>query len=76
MDFKTLVLTIVGNIFIVVFVIRAFGAYMQKERGEMIQEVIYATVFVGFIYFTDQVIGILKVLWNLTFGTWFGVPAS
>lgn len=72
MTFEELALKIIGNIFLVVLVVRAFGAYLKKEWGDLITELIFAVILAGFIYFTDQMINVLKFLWNLTIGAWFG----
>lgn len=72
MSFEELVLKILGNIFMVIAAVRAIGYYVKKEWGEMIGHVIFSVVLAGFIYFTDQTLGIFKFLWNVTFGAWFG----
>lgn len=76
MEFQELALKIVGNIFTVVFLVRALGAYIKKDWGDMISQIVFAVVLVGFIYFTDQAIGVLKFLWNITAGSWFGAEAA
>ena len=76
MSFDELALKIVGNIFIVVLVVRAFGAYLKKEWGDLVTELVFAVILAGFIYFTDQSIGILKLLWNATLGAWFNAQAE
>lgn len=75
MSFEEMALKIIGNIFLVVLVVRAFGAYFKKEWGDLATEVVFAVVLVGFIYFTDQSLGILKWLWNATLGAWFNMQA-
>ncbi|GAB3611552.1 hypothetical protein GCM10027414_36780 [Humibacter ginsengiterrae] len=73
MSFEQLALSIIGNIFLVVLVIRAFGAYLKKEWGDLITELVFAVILAGFIYFTDQMLAVLKFLWNITIGAWFGM---
>lgn len=75
MSFEQLALSVVGNIFLVVLVVRAFGAYLKKEWGDLITELVFAVVLAGFIYFTDSMLAVLKLLWNLTIGAWFGAQA-
>ncbi|WIE70346.1 hypothetical protein [Curtobacterium sp. MCLR17_054] len=72
MSFEELILKILGNIFLLVLAIRMFVAYLRKDFGEMVGELVVAVVIVGFIYFTDQTVGILKGIWNATIGNWFG----
>jgi len=72
MSFEELILKILGNIFLLVLAIRMFVAYLRKDFGEMVGEIVVAVVIVGFIYFTDQTVGILKGIWNATIGNWFG----
>ena len=73
MSSEQLALSIIGNIFLVVLVIRAFGAYLKKEWGDLITELVFAVILAGFIYFTDQMLAVLKFLWNITIGAWFGM---
>lgn len=75
MSFEEMALKVIGNIFLVVFVVRGFGAYLKKEWGDLAAEIVFAIILVGLIYFTDGSIAILKWLWNATLGTWFGVQA-
>jgi len=75
MEFQELALKVVGNVFTVVFIVRALGAYIKKDWGDMISQIVFAMVLVGFIYFTDQSIGILKFLWNITLGSWLKLEA-
>lgn len=75
MSFEELVLKILGNVFMVIAAVRAIGYYVKKEWGEMIGHIIFSVVLAGFIYFTDQMLGIFKFLWNVTLGAWFGVQA-
>lgn len=68
LDFKDWVLVIAGNIFIVIFVVRAIGYYAKKEWGEMIAHIGVAIVLAGFIYATDTSITLLQNIWNLFTG--------
>jgi TctA family transporter len=72
MGFEELILKILGNLFLLILAIRMVVAYLKKDYGEMIAEICVAVVIVGFVYFTDQTVGILKGIWNATIGNWFG----
>ncbi len=75
-DFKDWVLVIAGNIFIVIFVIRAIGYYAKKEWGEMIAHIAVAIVIAGFIYMTDDTMNLLKAVWSLIVGGTSQAPAA
>lgn len=70
MDIGQLVIKIVGNLFIIVLVVRAFSAYAKKAWGELITEIVVAIVLICFIYLTDQTIAILKWIAGGVIG-WF-----
>lgn len=65
-----LILKIVGNIFLIILVIRALGHYSKKEWGELIGHLVVSVILVGFIYFTSQTLGILKGIWTMV-AAWF-----
>lgn len=67
-DFKDWVLVIAGNLFIVIFVIRAIGYYAKKEWGEMIAHIAVAIIIAGFVYATDDTVNLLKGIWGLITG--------
>lgn len=61
---KEWVLAIVGNLFIVVLVVRMVSHYAKAEWGALMTSLAAAIVLVGFIYFPDDVISILKTAWG------------
>lgn len=63
-DLKTWVLVIVGNIFIAVLAVRLLGHYAKREWGDLVTNLIAAVVLVGIIYFPDQFVSVLKLLWQ------------
>jgi hypothetical protein len=67
-SFKDAILVIAGNIFIVIFIFRTVGAYAKKEWGELITNLLAAILIVGFVYFTDSSINVLKWFWGLITG--------
>jgi hypothetical protein len=69
-DLSGLILKIVGNLFLIVLVIRAFQHYLKKEWGELWGHIAVSVILIGFIYFTDQVMTILKSIWTMVEG-WF-----
>lgn len=66
--FKDWVLLLAGNIFIIIFVIRAIGAFAKKEWGELVVNFLAGIVIAGFVYFTDSSIAVLKSIWTTIFG--------
>ncbi|HEX5495850.1 MAG TPA: hypothetical protein VFX70_14865 [Mycobacteriales bacterium] len=65
---KTWVLTIVGTLFIVIFVIRAVVHYAAKDWGQLIGFVV-AGIFVAWIvFFSDSAVTTLKNLAAQIFG--------
>ena len=61
---KGWILAIVGNLFIVLLVVRAVSHYARQEWGQLLTSLAFAIVLVGMIYFPDQVISILKTVWS------------
>lgn len=66
--FKDWVIAILGNVFIIVMVVRAVGHYTKREWGELIGNLVMAVVVAAMVYFPDQFINILKGAWNLFTG--------
>lgn len=65
---KNIVLALAGNVFIIIFVIRAVGAYAKREWGELVTNILAAILIAGFIYFNDSTINILKWIWGQVTG--------
>lgn len=63
--FKTAVLLILGNVFIIVLAVRAFGSWAKKEWGEFVSLLLGAILVGGIIYFPTQAIDILKWAFGL-----------
>lgn len=65
---KTWVLTIVGTLFIVIFVVRAVVHYAAKDWGQLVGFVL-AGIFVAWIvFFPDSAVSTLKDLADQIFG--------
>lgn len=65
---KDAVLVLAGNVFIIIFIVRTVGAFAKKEWGELVVNVVAAIVIIGFVYFTDSSIEVLKSIWSMIFG--------
>lgn len=59
------VLAIVGNIFIIILVVRSVSYYAKAAWGELATNLAAAVVLVGMVYFPNDVISILKTVWQL-----------
>lgn len=66
--FKDWVIAILGNIFIVVMVVRSVGHYTKREWGELVGNLAFAVVVAAIVYFPNQFISLLKGVWNLFTG--------
>lgn len=71
MDFSEVVFKTIGNLVLLVLVVRLFFAWLRKGYAEMISEIIAAIVIFGFIWFPDQTVEIFKWIWLHTLGVWF-----
>jgi len=65
---KDAVLTLAGNVFIIIFIIRTVGAFAKKEWGELVVNFLAGIIIAGFVYFTDSSVTVLKTIWSLIFG--------
>ena len=61
-------LLIIGNAFLVVLAVIAFGLWARKAWGEFVTTIAGAVVVVGFVYFPTQSVDFLKKIWELIFG--------
>lgn len=61
---KDNVLIILGNIFIIILAARAVGYYAKREWGELVTHLVAGILIAAIIYFPDQVVGMLKSMWN------------
>lgn len=66
--FKDWVIAILGNVFMIVLVVRSVGYYMKREWGELIGHLVIAVIVAAIVYFPDQFIGLLQGVWNLFTG--------
>ncbi|MEU5430780.1 hypothetical protein AB0H73_34980 [Streptomyces olivoreticuli] len=61
-ELKTAILTVVGNLFVAVLAVRAFGHWAKNEWGAMVTHILGAAV-VGFIIWDSQkAIEVLKFI--------------
>lgn len=67
-ELKAWALIFLGNIFIVVFAVRAIGAYAKKEWGELVTNFLAAIFIAGIVYANDQTIALLKAIWGMVVG--------
>lgn len=65
---KDWVLAIAGNVFIILFVIRALGDYARKDYGGLLSNVAVAAIIACFVYLTDGTINVLKTLARMILG--------
>ncbi|MBF6050153.1 hypothetical protein GO001_34125 [Streptomyces sp. NRRL B-1677] len=66
---KKWVLVVAGNLFIAVLAARLVGCFMKKDWGEMITMFAAAVLVVGFVYFPDQTVELLKTIWQTVVGS-------
>jgi uncharacterized membrane protein (DUF2068 family) len=66
--FKTTVLIILGNVFIIILALRALGSWAKKEWGEFATLIVSSIVIAGIIYFPNQAVEFLQWAWNLILG--------
>ncbi|MBE3077397.1 TcpD family membrane protein [Clavibacter michiganensis] len=71
MTFQQLILSIIGNLFVLILVIRLVTCWLRKGYGEMITEIVVAVVLFGFVNFPDQSVQILGWIWKHTIAEWF-----
>lgn len=65
---KDWVIVIAGNIFIVIMVLRALGAYAKRDWGDLITNLCVAIVIGFLVYANDSAVALIKHLANLAFG--------
>lgn len=71
MEFSDLILKIIGNLFVVILVVRLVFAWLKRAYGEMISEIVVAIVIFGFVNFPDQSVQMLGWIWQHTIASWF-----
>ncbi|MBT1611891.1 MULTISPECIES: hypothetical protein [Curtobacterium] len=71
MDFSEVLLKVIGNLVVLVLVVRLFFAWLRRGYAEMISEIVAAIVIFGFINFPDQTVTIFTWVWQHTIVEWF-----
>lgn len=71
MEFSDLILKILGNLVVLILVIRLFFAWLRRGYGELITEIIVAVIIFGFVNFPDTAVSILGWIWQHTIAEWF-----
>lgn len=59
-DFKTAVLLILGNIFIIILAVRTLGHWMKREWGEMTAHIVGAILVAFVVYAPDTAVSLLN----------------
>lgn len=65
---KDWIIVLAGNIFIVILVVRALGAYAKRDWGDMVTNFVVAVVIGFLVYANDSAVALIKHLANLAFG--------
>lgn len=66
--FRDIVLGILGTFTLVVLAARGLGAFADERYGKMVTLILAAVPVVGFCYFPDQTLAILKDMFTLAAG--------
>ncbi|WP_237236693.1 hypothetical protein [Rothia nasimurium] len=61
-------IVIAGNLFIVIMIARALGAYAKRDWGDLITNLAVAVVIGFLVYANDSAVALIKHLANLAFG--------
>ncbi len=61
---RNIILGIIGTFTIVVLAARALGAFADERYGKMVTLIIAAVPVIGFAYFPDETVNILKGLFS------------
>lgn len=65
---KDWIIVLAGNIFIVILVVRALGAYAKRDWGDLVTNLVVAVVIGFLVYANDSAVALIKHLANLAFG--------
>ncbi|MCE0459520.1 hypothetical protein [Curtobacterium flaccumfaciens] len=71
MEFSDLILKILGNLVVLILVIRLVFAWLRRGYGEFVSEILVAVVIFGFVNFPDTAVSILSWIWQHTIASWF-----
>lgn len=69
MSFRNIILGIIGTFAIVVLAARSLGAFADERYGKMVTLIIAAVPVMGFSYFPDLTVNILKGLFTTFTGS-------
>lgn len=69
MDIKDWVITIAGNIFIVILLFRVLAHYAKKEWGELLTNLLVAVFIAWIVYSNESFIAFLTFMWGKFAGT-------
>lgn len=67
-DLKNVVLGIVGNVVLIILVVRGASDYGRRDWGGLITNIIFGVIVGFFVWFNDQAVALLKHLGTLVFG--------
>lgn len=66
--FKDWAIVVIGNIFIVILLVRMIGAWAKREYGDLMTNAVLA-ILIGFlVYANDAAIALIQRLGGLVFG--------
>ena len=67
-DMKNVVIGIVGNVILIILVVRGAADYGKRDWGGLITNLIFGVIVGFFVWFNDQAVALLKHLGTLIFG--------
>lgn len=67
-DMKNVVIGIVGNVVLIILVVRGAADYGKRDWGGLITNIIFGVIVGFFVWFNDQAVALLKHLGTLIFG--------
>ncbi|MGA5134479.1 hypothetical protein ACPCTO_32270 [Streptomyces olivoreticuli] len=66
---KDWVITVAGNVFLIILIVRGIGHYAKREWGGLITHVMAGVVVAGFVYASDVTKTVLVDVWTKVVGT-------
>lgn len=57
---RTIVLTVLGTLFVIILVIRVFNHWTKSDWGKLVGELVLAIIVAFFVYFPDTAVELLK----------------
>lgn len=67
-DIKNVIVGIVGNVILIILVVRGAADYGKRDWGGMLTNIIFGVIIGFFVWFNDQAVALLKYLGTLVFG--------